>query len=138
MISNTFFSLSSGEKLQHYVIFVMRSSTGVKTSFVIFQSDRKSEFREFSWAVRILCCQVGQLKERSKHRANESYWALMPKLMVEVCRKIFRSSAFHFNLLKLFIKSPSRQDVNMPLKSANTIMKTDICNCICVVPLPQN
>lgn len=67
MISNTSFSLSSGKKLHHYVIFVMCSSTGVETSFVIFRSDGKSDFRESSWAVSILCCQVEQLKEGSKH-----------------------------------------------------------------------
>lgn len=61
------------KKLHHYVIFVMCSSMSVKTSFVIFWSDRHSEFREFSWAVSSLCCQVEQLKEGSKnHRANEA------------------------------------------------------------------
>lgn len=71
VISNTFFSLSWGEKLHHYVIFVMCSSTGVKTSFVIFWCDRKSEFREFGGAVGILRCQEKQLKKSNKKTGDQ-------------------------------------------------------------------
>lgn len=77
-------------------------------------------------------------RRQQEHRANESYWTLMPALTVEIHRKNLCSSAFQSNLRELFIKFPCRQDVNMPLKSANTIMKTDTCNCICVVPLTQS
>lgn len=52
----------------------MCSSTGVKTSFVIFWCDRKSEFREFSGAVSILRCQEKELKARA-WGADESCWA---------------------------------------------------------------
>lgn len=42
------------------------------------------------------------------------------------------------NLLLLLIRIICRQDINMPLTSANTIMKTDICNCIYMVSQTQN
>lgn len=109
----------------------------MQTSFVIFWSYRKSEFRDFSWAVSILCCQVEQLKEGSK---NVGQWELLGPHADAACenpRKDLLLLGIQSNLLELFIKSPCRQDVNMPLKSSNTIMKTDICNCICVAPLTQ-
>lgn len=132
-----FFSLSSGKKkitpLCHFRDMLNR----MQTSFVIFWSYRKSEFRDFSRAVSILCCQVEQLKEGSK---NVGQWELLGPHADAACenpRKDLLLLGIQSNLLELFIKSPCRQDVNMPLKSSNTIMKTDICNCICVAPLTQ-
>lgn len=137
VISNIFFPLSSAKKkiipLCHFREVL---TNRMQTSFVIFWSYRKSEFREFSWAAGILCCQVERRKEGSK---NVGQWELLGPHADAACGNPQKDLllGIQFNLQELFIKSPCRQDVNKPLKSSNTIMKTDICNCICVAPLTQ-
>lgn len=70
--------------------------------------------------------------------ADESCWAVTPTLSIAVHRVLFHLLASQYNLLPLLIRLLCGQDINMPLTSANTIMKTDICNCICMVSQTQN
>lgn len=131
-------SLSPGEKLHHYVIFVMCSSTGWKPHL---SSLGPIENQSLGNSAGLSA--FSAVKENSWRKAAgaSGQWELLgpdAMLAVEVDCKVFSSSAFQSNLLELFIEFPCRQDVNMPLKSANTIMKTDICNCICVAPLTQS
>lgn len=70
--------------------------------------------------------------------ADESCWAVTPTLTIAVHGVLFHFLASQSNLLPLLIRLFCRQDINMPLTSANTIMKTDICNCIYMVSQTQS
>lgn len=98
----------------------------------------ENQFREFSWSVSTLDVKKNGWRKAVRTQGQRELWTPMLLLPVEIRGRISCSSAFQSNLLELFIKLPCRQDVNMPLKSANTIMKTDTCNRICVVPLTQS
>lgn len=137
VISNTFFPYLWAKKSTPLCHFRDVLINRMQTSFVIFWSYRKSEFREFCQAVGILCCQVEQLKRGSKNVGQRELLGPHADAACGNPRKDLLLLGIQSNWVGLFIKSPCRQDVNMPLKSSNTIMKTDICNCICVAPLTQ-
>lgn len=69
---------------------------------------------------------------------NESCWAVTPTLTAAVHSMRLHLLTSQSNLLLLLIRLVCRQDINMPLTSANAIMKTDICNCIYMVSQTQN
>lgn len=69
---------------------------------------------------------------------NESCWAVTLTLTATVHSMRLHLLTSQSNLLLLLIRLVCRQDINMPLTSANAIMKTDICNCIYMVSQTQN
>lgn len=69
---------------------------------------------------------------------DKNRWAMTPTLTIAVHSIRFHLLSTQSNLLPLLIRLVGRQDINMPLTSANTIMKTDICNCIYMVSQTQN
>lgn len=117
----------------------MCSSTGVKTSFVIFWCDRKSEFREFGGAVGILRCQEKQLKKSNKKTGDQ--WELLSCDAHPDCSRPQHVPPF-VNIPIQFAAAANQAHVQAGYKyaltSANTIMKTDICNCIYMVSQTQN
>lgn len=81
------------------------------------------------------------VKKRSwkqEHGGQMRAAGLTPNPTIAVHGVVVHFLAPQSNLQWLLIRLLGRRGINMPLTSANTIMKTDICNCTCMALQTQN